>query len=91
MAADRVGGVVTLIAVARGASAIVVSDTVSTTATAIALGILEATDRHRRVGRARLIRPGDLLAVDGDIGSVLVQPAPTETPALRERKNREPA
>jgi hypothetical protein len=31
------------------------------------------------------VRPGDLLAVDGDAGVVLVQPAPADIERLRHR------
>jgi hypothetical protein len=31
------------------------------------------------------VRPGDLLAVDGDGGTVLVHPAPTDIERLRRR------
>jgi phosphotransferase system, enzyme I, PtsP len=88
--ADRVGAVVTLVAVARGASAIVSSDTATTTATAIA----RAANLPLVTGVSGLfgwIRPGDLLAVDGASGSVLVHPAPTEIERLRRERTEQAA
>lgn len=85
--ADRVGAVMTIAAVARGAAAIVTCDAASPTAISIA-----------RVAKLPLVtgvsglfgwaRPGDLLAVDGTAGIVLVHPAPTEIERLR--REREP-
>jgi phosphotransferase system, enzyme I, PtsP len=83
--ADRVGAVVMLVAVARGASAIVASDTATATATAIA----RAANLPVITGVAGLfgwVRPGDLLAVDGGTGTVLVHPAPTEIERLRRQR-----
>lgn len=80
--ADRIGAVATLVAVARGASALVASDTVSATAAAIAraagLPLVAGVS-----GVFGWVRPGDLLAVDGGTGVVLVHPAPTEIERLR--------
>lgn len=87
---DRVGAVVTLLAVARGASAIVASDTATATATAIA----RAAKLPLVTGVPGLfgwVRPGDLLAVDGSSGSVLVHPAPTEIERLRRERSDERA
>ncbi|HEY5948453.1 MAG TPA: GAF domain-containing protein [Kofleriaceae bacterium] len=84
--ADRVGAVVALIAVARGASAIVTSDTASATATAIA----RASKLPLVTGVSGLfgwVRTGDLLAVDGSTGTVLVHPAPTEIERLRRERS----
>ncbi len=80
--ADRIGAVATLVAVARGASALVASDTVSDTAAAIAraAGLPLVAGVSGVVG---WVRPGDLLAVDGGTGVVLVHPAPTEIERLR--------
>lgn len=84
--ADRVGAVMTLAAVARGASALVTADT----ATPVAIKIARAAKLPLVTGVSGLFgwaRPGDLLAVDGDTGTVLVHPAPTEIERLRrERK-----
>jgi phosphotransferase system, enzyme I, PtsP len=84
--ADRIGGFVALAAVARGASALVAADAVTQPAIAIA-----HTARVPLVtGVAGLfgwVRPGDLVAVDGDGGAVLVHPSPTEIERLR-RANR---
>ena len=82
--ADRAGSFVAIAAVARGAAALVTSDTVGDTAISIA-----------RAARLPLVagvpglfawaRPGDLLAVDGDDGVVLVQPAASDVEKLRRR------
>ncbi len=83
--ADRVGAVATLVAVARAASAIVVSDAASATATAIA----RAAKLPLVTGVPGLfgwVRTGDLLAVDGASGTVLVHPAPTEIERLRRER-----
>jgi phosphotransferase system enzyme I (PtsI) len=88
--ADRVGAVAALVAVARGAAALVASDTASPTAIAIA----RAAKLPFVTGVSGLFgwaRPGDLLAVDGGTGAVLVHPAPTEIERLRrERSEAEP-
>ena len=83
--ADRIGAVMTIAAVARGASALVASDTASDAASAIA----RAARLPLVTGVANLMnwaRPGDLLAVDGASGSVLVHPAPTEIERLRRER-----
>lgn len=83
--ADRIGAVATLIAVARGAAAIVTSDSASPTAIAIA----RAAGLPLVTGVASLFswaRAGDLLAVDGSVGTVLVHPAPTEIERLRRER-----
>ena len=87
--ADRAGAIVTLVAVARGASALVTSDAVSSTAIAIARAakLPLVSDVSGLFGWARA---GDLLAVDGGTGTVLVSPAPTEIERLR-RERPEPA
>src|SRR5690606_28623231 len=80
--ADRIGAIATLVAVARGASALVVCDTASPAAIAIA----RATRMPFVTGVSGLfgwVRAGDLLAVDGGSGTVLVHPAPTEIERLR--------
>ena len=84
--ADRVGAVMMLAAVARGASAVVTADTATPTAIAIArtakLPLVTGVS-----GLFGWARTGDLLAVDGETGTVLVHPAPTEIERLRrERK-----
>ncbi|HEX5061178.1 MAG TPA: GAF domain-containing protein [Kofleriaceae bacterium] len=80
--ADRVGAVAALIAVARGAAALVASDSASPAAIAIA----RAAKLPFITGVSGLFgwaRTGDLLAVDGGTGTVLVHPAPTEIERLR--------
>ncbi|HSD87529.1 MAG TPA: GAF domain-containing protein [Kofleriaceae bacterium] len=83
--ADRVGAVITIAAVARGAAAIVTSDSVSPTAIAIAraakLPLVSGVP-----GLFGWARPQDLLAVDGASGTVLVHPAPTEIERLRRER-----
>jgi phosphotransferase system enzyme I (PtsI) len=80
--ADRMGAVITLAAVARGAAAIVTADAASPAAVAIAraAGLPLVTGVAGVFGWAR---SGDLLAVDGESGTVLVHPAPTEIERLR--------
>ncbi|HEX4421823.1 MAG TPA: GAF domain-containing protein [Kofleriaceae bacterium] len=80
--ADRIGAFVAIAAVARGASALVASAAVSPAAIAIARAA-----RLPTVGGVPGLfgwaRPDDLLAVDGDTGSVLVHPAPTDIERMR--------
>lgn len=75
--ADHVGSAIAIAAVARGASALVASDVVTAAAIAIAraarLPLVSAVP-----GLFGWVRPGDLLAVDGATGTVLVQPAPSD-------------
>lgn len=80
--ADRIHAFVALAAVARGAAALVASDAVSPAAIAIAraAGLPVVSDVPGLFGWAR---PGDLLAVDGATGAVLVHPAATDVEALR--------
>jgi phosphotransferase system enzyme I (PtsP) len=80
--ADRIGAFIAIAAVARGASALVASDAVSPAAIAIAraAGLTTISDVPGLFGWAR---PDDLLAVDGDTGTVLVHPAPTDIERLR--------
>jgi phosphotransferase system enzyme I (PtsP) len=82
--AGRIGGFVALVAVARGASALAAAELATPAAVAIA-----AAARVPMVsdvpGLFGWVRPGDLLAVDGDTGSVLVHPAPTDIERLRRR------
>jgi phosphotransferase system enzyme I (PtsP) len=80
--ADRIGAFIAIAAVARGASALVASDAVSPAAIAIAraAGLTTVSDVPGLFGWAR---PDDLLAVDGDTGTVLVHPAPTDIERLR--------
>jgi phosphotransferase system enzyme I (PtsP) len=83
--ADRAGAVMTLTAVARGAAAIVTCDA----ATATAIAIARAARLPLVTGVSGLFgwaRPGDLLAVDGTTGIVLVHPAPTEIERLRRER-----
>ena len=83
--ADRINAVIAIVAVARGASAIVACDVVSPDAIAIA--------RAARLpcisdvgGLFSWARPNDLLAVDGDAGAVLVHPAQVDIEKLRRAK-----
>ena len=80
--ADRINAVVAIVAVARGASALVASDVIAPCAIAIAraAGLPTVSDVAGLFGWAR---PGDLLAVDGERGTVLVQPAQTDIERLR--------
>ncbi len=83
--ADRVGAVVAIGAVARGAAAIVTCAQASPTAIAIARAaklplVVEVA------GIFGWARAGDLLAVDGDRGVVLVHPAPSEIERLRRER-----
>ena len=86
--ADRIDAFIAIAAVARGASALVASDVVSPAAIAIARAaqLPVVSDVPGLFGWAR---PGDLLAVDGDSGTVLVQPAPTDIERLRREQRRE--
>jgi signal transduction protein with GAF and PtsI domain len=80
--ADRVHAVVAIVAVARGASALVAADVISPCAIAIARAakLPCVSDVAGLFGWAR---PNDLLAVDGDSGTVLVHPAQTDIERLR--------
>jgi phosphotransferase system enzyme I (PtsP) len=83
--ADRFGGIAALVAVARGAGALVASDS----ATPAAIAIASAAKLPLVTGVSGLFgwaRPGDLLAVDGASGVVLVHPAPTEIERLRRER-----
>ena len=82
--ADRIGGFVATAAVARGASALVASDVITPAALDIARAAhLPAVSAVP--GLFGWVRAGDLLAVDGDAGVVLVQPAPADIERLRHR------
>lgn len=80
--ADRIGAFVAIAAVARGASALVAGAQISPAAAAVAraAGLPTVSDVPGLFGWAR---PSDLLAVDGDTGTVLVHPAPTDIERLR--------
>jgi phosphotransferase system enzyme I (PtsP) len=80
--ADRIHAFVAIAAVARGAAALVASDSCSLDAIAIARagGVPVVSDVPGLFGWAR---PNDLLAVDGEVGEVIVSPAPTEIERLR--------
>jgi phosphotransferase system enzyme I (PtsP) len=80
--ADRINAFVAIAAVARGASALVASDVIAPAAIAVARAahMPVVSDVPGLFGWAR---PGDLLAVDGDTGAVLVHPAPTDIELLR--------
>lgn len=83
--ADRIGAFVAVVAVGRGASALVASDAITPTAIAIA--------RAARLpcvsdvsGLFAWVRPEDLVAVDGETGHVLVHPAPSDIERLRQAR-----
>ena len=80
--ADRVHAVVAIVAVARGAAALIASDVIAPCAIAIARAakLPIVSDVAGLFGWAR---PNDLLAVDGDTGTVLVHPAQTDIERLR--------
>jgi len=80
--ADRIGAFVAIAAVARGASALVASDVIAPTAIAIARAARLAAISDVS-GLFSWARPGDLLAADGDTGTVLVHPAPTDIERLK--------
>lgn len=79
---DRLNTFAAITAVARGAAALVASDLISPSAIAIARAaqLPVVSDVAGLFGWAR---PGDLLAVDGDRGIVLVHPSPTDIERLR--------
>jgi phosphotransferase system, enzyme I, PtsP len=80
---DRIGAFVALVAVGRGAAALVAGGgEVSPAAIAIARGARMplVTDAQGIFGWAR---PGDLLAVDGERGEVLVNPAAADIERVR--------
>ena len=83
--ADHVGAVVAIGAVARGAAAIVTSAQASPTAIAIARAA-KLPLVAEVAGIFGWARAGDLLAVDGDRGVVLVHPAPSEIERLRRER-----
>jgi len=80
--ADRIGAFIAIAAVARGASAVVAGDAVSPAAIAIARAA-QLTCVSDVPGLFGWARPGDLLAIDGDTGTVLVHPAPADIERLR--------
>ena len=84
--ADRIGAVIAIGAVARGAGAIVTSSSASPAALAIlaAAALPIVTDVPGLFGWAR---PGDLLALDATAGTVLVQPAPSDLDKLRRARD----
>ena len=84
--ADKLGAFVAIAAVARGASALVAADTASPAAIAIARAahLPIVTEVAGLFGWAR---PGDLLAVDGATGTVLVHPAATDIERLRHERD----
>lgn len=84
--ADRVGVFVAVIAVARGAAALVAADVVAPAAIAIAVaGKLPLVSDVP--GLFGWVRPGDLLAVDGASGEVLVHPSSTDIERLRDARS----
>lgn len=80
--ADKIGAVVAIVAVARGAGAIVTADEIPPIAIEVAraarLPLVVDVD-----GLFGWARPGDLVAVDGTAGEVLVHPAPTDIERIR--------
>lgn len=80
--ADRIHAVVAIVAVARGASALVAADVISPCAIAIARAA-KLPCISDVGGLFGWIRPNDLLAADGDSGTVLVHPAQTDIERLR--------
>lgn len=82
---DRLGAIVAIVAIARGAAAIVASDSASPTALAIA-GRANLPVVTGVAGLFGWARTGDLLAADGETGTVLVHPAPTEIERLRRER-----
>ena len=80
--ADRIHAIVAIVAVARGAAALVAADAISPCALAIARAarLPAVSDVTGLFGWAR---PNDLLAVDGDHGVVLVHPAQTDIERMR--------
>ncbi|HEY6036216.1 MAG TPA: GAF domain-containing protein [Kofleriaceae bacterium] len=87
--ADRIGAVMAIGAVARGAGAIVTSSQATPAALAIcaAAQLPIVTDVPGLFG---WVRPGDLLAVHGSTGTVLVHPAPTDLDKLRRARDEGP-
>ncbi len=85
--ADTLGAFVAIAAVARGASALVAAHTATPAAIAIARAahLPIVTDVG---GLFSWARPGDLLAVDGGTGTVLVHPAATDIEKLRADRQR---
>lgn len=84
--ADRIGAVMAIGAVARGAGAVVTSSSASPAALAILAAALLpiVTEVSGLFGWAR---PGDLLAIDGTSGTVLIHPAPTDLDKLRRTRD----
>ena len=80
--ADRISTFAAVAAVGRGAAALVAGDLISPAAIAIARAarLPAVSDVAGLFGWAR---PGDLLAVDGDRGLVLVHPSPSDIERLR--------
>jgi phosphotransferase system enzyme I (PtsP) len=87
--ADKIGAVIAIGAVARGAGAIVTSLQATPAAHAIcrAAGLPLVTDVPGLFG---WVRPGDLLAIDGGSGTVLVHPSPTDLEKLRRARDAGP-
>jgi phosphotransferase system, enzyme I, PtsP len=83
--ADRIGAFVAIAAVARGAAALVAGDAVCPAAIAIARAAQLPTVSDVP-GLFGWTRPDDLLAVDGDTGTVLIHPAPAEIERLRRER-----
>src|SRR5262249_18684881 len=86
--ADRIGAFVAIAAAARGASALLASSAAEPSAIAIATAarLPIVTEVPGLFGWAR---PGDLLAVDGTAGTVLVHPAPSDIEKLRRAREQQ--
>jgi phosphoenolpyruvate-protein kinase (PTS system EI component) len=80
--ADRIGAFIAIAAVARGASALVAGDAVSPAAIAISRAARLPTISDVP-GLFGWVRPDDLLAVDGDDGTVLVHPPASDIERVR--------
>lgn len=82
---DRMNTFVAILAVARGAAALVTSDAIAPAAIAIARAVRMpvVSDVAGLFGWAR---PGDLLAVDGERGVVLVHPGAIDIERLRRER-----
>jgi phosphotransferase system enzyme I (PtsP) len=83
--ADRIGAFIAVAAVARGATALIASTTASPAAIEIAAAA-KLPLVTEVAGLFGWVRPGDLLAVDGTSGIVLVHPAPADIERLRRER-----
>jgi phosphoenolpyruvate-protein kinase (PTS system EI component) len=79
---DKLGVAIAIVAIARGAAALVAADAIAPAALA-ACKLARVPAVSDVDGLFGWMRPGDLVAVDGDSGEVLVHPAPTDIERLR--------